>query len=62
MYQERELKDKFEKISEIYPIIAIVGARQAGKTTFLKERINKLDSTYLLFDDPDIRDLFERDI
>ena len=62
MYQERELKESFEKVASVYPIVAIVGARQAGKTTFLKERMKTTSSTYLLFDDPDVRNLFEEDI
>ena len=62
MYQEREMKEQFEKVSKVYPIIAIVGARQAGKTTFIKERMKTTNSSYLLFDDPDVRNLFEEDI
>jgi len=62
MYTEREIKDKFEKVSGVYPIVAVVGARQAGKTTFLKEQIKEKKSSYLLFDDPDVRQLFEEDI
>lgn len=62
MYIGREIKDKFGKIAAVYPIVALVGARQSGKTTFLKEEIKKLNANYLLFDDPDIRNLFEEDI
>ena len=62
MYIQREIKEKFEKIDKIYPVIALVGARQAGKTTFLKEEMKRLKASYLLFDDPDIRKLFEDDI
>jgi len=62
MYTERDIKGKFEKIAKSYAIIAVVGARQAGKTTFLKEHSKNLKSSYLLFDDPDIRVLFEEDI
>ncbi len=62
MYIEREIKRKFNKIAKAYPALALVGARQSGKTTFLKEQMKKLNSTYLLFDDPDIKNLFEKDI
>ncbi|OGJ20660.1 AAA family ATPase [Candidatus Pacearchaeota archaeon RBG_13_36_9] len=62
MYIERDVRGKFEKLNKIYPVLAIVGARQSGKTTFLKEQLKKLKASYLLFDDPDIRDLFEQDI
>ncbi|MDO8657369.1 MAG: ATP-binding protein [Candidatus Levybacteria bacterium] len=46
----------------MYSLVAVVGARQAGKTTFLKEHSKTLKSTYLLFDDSDIRSIFEEDI
>ncbi|MBS3071665.1 ATP-binding protein [Candidatus Pacearchaeota archaeon] len=62
MYIEREIKEKFQKIEETYPIIALVGARQCGKTTFLKENSKKFKASYLLFDDPDVRTIFENDI
>ncbi len=62
MYIQRKIKEKFDKLVKVYPIIAIVGARQSGKTTFLKEQIKNLKASYLLFDDPDIKNLFEEDI
>ena len=62
IYIEREIKDKFDKIKNHYPIIALVGPRQAGKTTFLKEQVKNLKTRYVLFNDPDARNLFEEDI
>ena len=62
MYIEREIKEKFKKVNSAYPIVSLVGARQSGKTTFLKEQMKQSKSSYLLFDDPDIRNLFEEDI
>ncbi|MBU0629093.1 MAG: ATP-binding protein [Nanoarchaeota archaeon] len=62
MYIEREISKKFNKLQSIYPVIAIVGARQAGKTTFLKEHSKANDAAYLLFDDPDVRSLFDEDV
>jgi len=62
MYVERKLRDKFYKISKNYYMVAVVGARQAGKTTFLKKQIENKDSSYILFDDPDARNLFEEDV
>lgn len=61
-YIEREIKGVFENASSIYNAVAVVGARQAGKTTFLKEQIKQFNSSYLLFDDPDVRNLFDEDI
>ncbi len=60
IYIERQIWDKFEKISKAYPVVALVGARQAGKTTFLKKHLN--EAAYVLFDDPDARELFDEDI
>lgn len=58
MYVERALQERFSKLKIVTPVIALVGARQAGKTTFLKHQGGR----YLLFDDPDIRELFETDV
>ncbi len=62
MYVEREIKELFKKVSGIYNVIALVCPRQAGKTTFLKECAKRFHSSYVLFDDPDARALFEEDI
>ncbi len=62
MYVTREIKEKFDKISKTYNMVAVVGARQSGKTTFLKKQIQNEKSSYILFDDPDPRSLFEEDI
>ena len=39
-------------------MVAVVGPRQSGKTTFLKHRLPP-GGNYLLFDHPDLRSLFE---
>jgi hypothetical protein len=62
MYVRRDIKNKFDKISKNYKMVALVGARQSGKTTFLKKNIQNKNSSYILFDDPDARSLFEEDI
>lgn len=62
VYIERELKEEFEKTKDLSNIIAIVGARQAGKTTFIKEESKGIDASYVTFDDPDARELFDQDI
>ncbi len=62
MYVKRDIRSKFDKISNSYNMIALVGARQSGKTTFLKKQIKNKNSSYILFDDPDARSLFEEDI
>jgi len=62
VYIERDIKKRFHKIFSSYNLIALVGARQAGKTTFLKQQMKRMSSSYVLFDDPDARKLFEADI
>jgi len=62
IYIERSLKGRFDKVKNNYPVIALVGPRQAGKTTFLREQAKGLKHNYVLFDDPDARNLFETDI
>ncbi|MCD6496405.1 MAG: ATP-binding protein [Candidatus Aenigmarchaeota archaeon] len=62
MYVPRDTAGRFKKLSEAYGIIAVVGARQAGKTTFLKEHAKKIRSSYMLFDDPDVKEMFNEDI
>ncbi len=62
MYIERDIRESFEKITTVYNIVAVVGPRQAGKTTFLKQEMKKRNASYVLFDDPDARGLFEEDV
>ena len=62
MYVERKLSSLFDKLEGKYGILAIVGPRQAGKTTFLKERLHLYEGNYVSLDDPDARDLFDEDI
>lgn len=62
MYVRRTVREKFDKITKNYNMVAVVGARQAGKTTFLKKQIENINSSYVLFDDPDARSFFEEDI
>ncbi len=62
MYVERDVKEHFKSLFENYNMVAVVGARQSGKTTFLKEQMKTRDSSYVLFDDPDARALFDEDV
>lgn len=61
MYIERSLRPDFERLAKSYAMVAVVGPRQAGKTTFLKECLGERNS-YVLLDDPDARRLFDEDI
>src|SRR3989344_69419 len=62
MFVKRDIDGEFRKRERAYGLITVVGARQAGKTTFLKEQGKEKKISYLLFDDQDIRTLFEEDI
>ncbi len=62
MYVRRDLEDEFLRISEKFGVSALVGPRQSGKTTMLKELMKGRDANYVSFDDPDARALFEEDV
>ena len=62
MYVRRELEERFLRVSEHYGIAALIGPRQSGKTTMLKNLMKGMDASYVLFDDPDARAIFEEDV
>jgi predicted AAA+ superfamily ATPase len=58
MYVKRDIRDDIERLSKVTGIVAVVGPRQSGKTTLLRKMMPK-DASYVLFDDPVARRLFE---
>jgi hypothetical protein len=62
MYVERDITPAFRRVAGHYSMVALVGPRQAGKTTFLKEMMKGCRASYVLFDDPDARGLFNEDV
>jgi len=61
MYIKRNLEDKIIKYLEMPEIIAVVGSRQCGKTTMLKQIMSSLtDAVSVSFDDQNILGLFEK--
>ncbi len=62
MYVERKITREFINASKLNAILAVVGPRQAGKTTFLKVQGEATKARYLFFDDPDVKELFDSDI
>ncbi len=62
MYITREITKKFIAASRLNTIVTVVGPRQAGKTTFLKAQAETANVSYLFFDDPDVKELFDTDI
>jgi predicted AAA+ superfamily ATPase len=63
MYIKRKLEATILEQLESKEIIAVVGPRQAGKTTMLKRIQMSLDSAiFLSFEDVEEMELFEQDI
>jgi len=60
MYIPRTLESFVVKASRQFPVLLLTGARQVGKTTFLKHLISK-NMTYVTLDDPLILRLAKED-
>lgn len=59
MTVKRTIKKEIEFLCKKYPVIAVTGPRQSGKTTFLREEFP--DYTYVNLENPDLRDFAEND-
>jgi len=62
VYVERGIRERFERFAKVKDMVALVGPRQSGKTTFLQHQMANEDSTYVLFDRPLPRRVFEEDV
>jgi predicted AAA+ superfamily ATPase len=62
VYVERGIKERFDRLAKTGDMIALVGPRQSGKTTFLQHQMVRADATYVLFDRPLPRRVFEEDV
>jgi uncharacterized protein len=60
MYVTRTIENFFIKASSQFPVILLTGARQVGKTTFLRH-ISEGERTYITLDDPIILNLARKD-
>ncbi|MCQ2380106.1 MAG: ATP-binding protein [Victivallaceae bacterium] len=60
MFIERHLKMFFEKASGFFPAVLVTGARQVGKTTFLK-MLAEPERKYVTLDNPELRALAKED-
>jgi uncharacterized protein len=56
---KRQILNSFNELLSKYPILAITGPRQSGKTTFLKESFPNYK--YVSLESPSEREFFERD-
>ena len=59
MSVKRTIKAEMDIYKKKYPILAVTGPRQAGKTTFLKTEFS--DYRYVNLENPDTRNYAERD-
>lgn len=61
---KRDILEKLEKEYTKTHITSLIGARQVGKSTIMKQLYKKVenDAIYLTFDKMDVLNLFERDI
>ncbi len=55
----REIESVFFEVLNYYPIVTLTGPRQAGKSTFLKNRLS--DWKYVSLEEPDIREFCKID-
>lgn len=63
MYIERDLEKKLKKYRSSREIIAVVGARQCGKTTLLHNFLSKFNNKEILtFEDQEVLEIFSNDI
>lgn len=63
MYIHRDLEQTIRKYIQTPEIVAVIGARQAGKTTLLQHIHEGLEgSSFITFEDAEIRALFDGDI
>lgn len=63
MYIYRKLEDAIKRYLTTPEIIAVLGARQTGKTTLLKEVQSRLEnSSFITFEDVDARALFDNSL
>lgn len=63
MLVPRQVEAKFKKLDALYKIVAVIGPRQAGKTTFLKEQMAAArEAAYVSLDDPSAKALFDSDV
>src|SRR5512143_1073244 len=60
MYATRTLETFFKKAATQFPVMLVTGARQVGKTTFLRHMSGK-GRRYVTLDDPLVLDIARRD-
>lgn len=62
LYIKRKIDTKIQEYLKLPEILAIVGPRQSGKTTYLKHLLEYRKGRYVSFEDIDILNLFNNDL
>ena len=60
MYITRKLENKLLEYLKYFPVVAVTGPRQSGKSTMLKNLLGS-EYQYVTFDDFQVRELFYED-
>ena len=60
MFIERDIRKAIESANRFFPALLLTGARQVGKTTFLR-RLAEPERKYVTFDDAELRTLAKED-
>lgn len=60
MYIKRAIEETIMNISNMFPVLLVIGPRQVGKTTLL-QKLSEKNRKYVTLDDPDARYLAKRD-
>ncbi|OGS45288.1 MAG: hypothetical protein A2539_08680 [Elusimicrobia bacterium RIFOXYD2_FULL_34_15] len=58
-YIKREIEERVKKYAGMFPVVAVTGARQTGKTTMLKKTFDSY--AYYNFDDTGLRGIADKD-
>ncbi|MFT4250629.1 MAG: ATP-binding protein [Candidatus Woesearchaeota archaeon] len=62
MYIKRELQEQLQKTLDYKEITAVLGPRQAGKTTIIQELLKNKEANHLTLENPQTLALFENNI
>jgi uncharacterized protein len=62
IYIKRKIDTKIQEYLKMPEILAIVGPRQSGKTTYLEHLISEKGGKFISFEDIDVLNLFNKDI
>jgi len=62
MFVERDIQERFDRAIASHGMVALLGARQSGKTTFLRHNMQGRDASYVMLDRTPERERFETDL